>query len=84
MMSLIDFLIRFYKDFNMHKKHQVIERQIYSWKCWIIILSFSKNIDIRRAESYIISPNWIADKKTTINPKNEKDINAFSGQQFQD
>ena len=29
-------------------------------------------IDIRRAESYIISSDWIASKKATINPKNEK------------
>ena len=29
-------------------------------------------IDIRRAESYIISSHWIASKKATINPKNEK------------
>ena len=31
-------------------------------------------IDIRRAESYIMSPDWIASKKATINPKNEKDV----------
>ena len=35
-------------------------------------------IDIR-AESYIISLNWIARQKATINPKNEKD-NVFNGQ----
>ena len=27
-------------------------------------------IDIIRAESYIITPDWIASKKQTINPKN--------------
>ena len=27
-------------------------------------------IDIIRAESYIITPDWIANKKQTINPKN--------------
>ena len=32
-----------------------------------------QRIDIRRAESYIMSPDWIASKKATINPKNEKD-----------
>ena len=30
-------------------------------------------IDIRRSESYIMSPDWIASKKATRNPKNEKD-----------
>ena len=34
-------------------------------------------IDIRRAESYIMSPDWIASKKTTINPKNKKDNKCF-------
>ena len=34
-------------------------------------------IDIRRAESYIMSPDWIASKKATINPKNEKDNECF-------
>ena len=34
-------------------------------------------IDIRRAESYIISPDWIASKKATIHPKNEKDNECF-------
>ena len=29
-------------------------------------------IDIIRAESYIVSPDWKASKKATINPKNEK------------
>ena len=33
-------------------------------------------IDIR-AESYIASPEWIASKKATINPKNEKDNKCF-------
>ena len=36
-----------------------------------------QRIDIRRAESYIISPDWIASKKATINPKNEKDNKCF-------
>ena len=34
-------------------------------------------IDIIRAESYIITPDWIANKKATINPKNEKDNKCF-------
>ena len=34
-------------------------------------------IDIIRAESYIVSPNWIASQNATINPKNEKDNECF-------
>ena len=36
-----------------------------------------QRIDIRRAESYIMSPDWIASKKATINPKNEKYNKCF-------
>ena len=34
-------------------------------------------INIIRAESYIVSPDWIAIKNATINPKNEKDNKGF-------
>ena len=34
-------------------------------------------INIIIAESYIPSPDWIASKKATINPKNEKDNKCF-------
>ena len=36
-----------------------------------------KKIDIRGAESYIVTPDWIASKKATINPKKEKDNKCF-------
>ena len=36
-----------------------------------------QRIDIRRGGSYIASPDWIASKKATINPKNEKDNECF-------
>ena len=41
------------------------------------LLYHFQRIDIRRAESYIMSPDWIASKKATINPKNEKDNKCF-------
>ena len=36
-----------------------------------------QRIDIGRGESYIMSPDWIANKKATINRKNEKDNECF-------
>ena len=36
-----------------------------------------QRIDIIRAEWYIASPDWIVNKKATINPKNEKDNECF-------
>ena len=38
---------------------------------------YFQKIDIRGAESYIMSPNWIVSKKSTINQKNEKDNKCF-------
>ena len=37
----------------------------------VLYYEFHK-INIIRAESYIVSPDWIARKKATINPKNQK------------
>ena len=34
-------------------------------------------IDIRRAESYIMSPDWIVNKKPKMNPKNERENKCF-------
>ena len=36
-----------------------------------------RKINIIRAELYIPSPDWIAIKKATINPRNEKDNKCF-------
>ena len=38
---------------------------------------YFQKTDIRRAESYIKSPERIANKETTMNPKNEKDNKCF-------
>ena len=42
-----------------------------------LLYYYFQKIDIRRGESYIMSPDWIASKKATINPKNEKDNKCF-------
>ena len=42
-----------------------------------LLYYYFQTIDIRRAESYIMSPDWIVCKKATINPKNEKDNKCF-------
>ena len=36
-----------------------------------------QRIDIRKAEPYIMSPDWILSKKAKINPKTEKDNKCF-------
>ena len=42
-----------------------------------LLYYYFQRIDIRRVESYIMSPDWIASKKATINPKTEKDNKCF-------
>ena len=42
-----------------------------------LLYYYFQKIDIKRGESYIISPDWIVSKKATINPKNEKDNKCF-------
>ena len=42
-----------------------------------LLYYYFQKIDIRRGESYIMSPDWIASKKATINPKNQKDNECF-------
>ena len=42
-----------------------------------LLYYFFQKIDIRRAESYIMSPNQLVNKGASINPKNEKDNKCF-------
>ena len=42
-----------------------------------LLYYYFQKICIIRAESYIVSPNWIASKKATINPKSEKGNKCF-------
>ena len=43
----------------------------------VLLYYYFQKIDIRRAESYIKFPKWLAHKEATINPKNEKDNKCF-------
>ena len=42
-----------------------------------LLCYYFQRIDIRRGGSYIASPDWIANKKATINPKSKKDNECF-------
>ena len=43
-----------------------------------LLYNHFQKIDIRWAESYIKSPDWLVNKGVTINPKNEKDNKYFN------
>ena len=42
-----------------------------------LLYHYFQKIDIRRGESCMVSPDWIASKKATIDPKNDKDNECF-------
>ena len=42
-----------------------------------LLYYYFQKINIRRAESYIMSPDWIVNKKATINSKSERDSKCF-------
>ena len=58
-------------------KHQMKEEADLPMIVWGYLYYYFQRIDIRRGGSYITSPDWIANKKATINPKNEKDDECF-------
>ena len=43
----------------------------------VLLYYYFQKIDIRRAESYMKSPDWLVNKRATINPRNEKDNKCF-------
>ena len=49
----------------------------FSHECVALFYYYFQKIDIRRGESYIVSPDWIVSKKATTNPKNGNDNECF-------
>ena len=43
----------------------------------VLLYQHFQRTEIRRDESYIMSPDWTASKKATINPKNETENECF-------
>ena len=64
-------------EFKEQWKHHMKEEADLDMTVLGYYIIISKKINITRAESYILSPDWIASKKTTINSKNEKDNECF-------
>ena len=49
----------------------------FIFECVDVLYYYFHRIDMRRGESYIKSPEWLKNKKATINPKNINDNNCF-------
>ena len=73
-MSLINFLIHFYKRAQETSNER--GREFIPDNVELLYYHFQR-IEIRTAESHIMPPDQIASKKATINPKNEKDNECF-------
>ena len=75
-MSLINFLILFKRFQNAQETSNERGNEFIPDSVELLYSHFER-IDIRRAESHIISRDWIASKKATINPENKKDNECF-------
>ena len=69
-------------DTLLQKFQQAIEtsnekRSKLTHESVVLLYYYFQKIDIRRAESYIKSAEWLAHKEATINPRNEND-NKFN------
>ena len=69
-------------DTTLQRFQQVIEtsndrESRFTHESVVLLYYYFQKIDIRRAESYIKSPDWVVSKKATINPKNEKENKCF-------
>ena len=69
-------------DTTLQRFQQVIEtsndrESRFTHESVVLLYYYFQKIDIRRAESYIKSPDWLVNKGATINPKNEKDNKCF-------
>ena len=73
----------FSEKHTMHSKSKAVEVYMGSDTEDVIATTFNTLLQNFQSaqetsnESYIISPDWIARKKATINPKNEKDNKCF-------
>ena len=52
-------------------------RSGFAHKSVALLYYYFQKINIVKAESYIMSPEWIVNKGATINSKNEKDNKCF-------
>ena len=78
--NAIDIINKLYESFlnNHQKKEQILRNgSNYTFESIDILGVHFHDIRLKRGKSYIKSPEWIANKKATINPKNAKDNKCF-------
>ena len=75
-----DIIDKLYESFlnNYQKEEQILRNgSNYTFESVDILGIHFHDIKLKRGKSYIKSPEWIANKKATINPKNTKDNKFF-------
>ena len=79
MILLMNFLNLFLS--NYQKEEQILRNGgNYIFESVDVLNIHFYKIDLKRGKSYIKSPEWIQNKKATINPKILKIINVFNTQ----
>ena len=77
MKSLIYFLILCLQRFQEAKETSFERVSQFIFENVDLLYYYVHKIDMRRSASYIENPEWIKNKKATINPKNMNDDNCF-------
>ena len=75
-----DIIDKLYESFlnNYQEEEQILRNgSNYTFESVDILGIHFHDIKLKRGKSYIKSPEWIANKKATINPKNTKDNKFF-------
>ena len=65
-----DIINELFKSFLNNYQKEDIEKLFCIRKCWFIVLSCWWN-KFKRGKSYIKSPEWLVNKRATINPKSK-------------
>ena len=78
---ILKILALYIQQVNLQKCYSITKNGIeFTHESVTLLYFYFQKIDIRRAESYIMSPVWIVSKKVTNIRKMKKIINAFSDQ----
>ena len=77
--TIIEELFETFKN-NYQKEEQIIKGSDFNFESLDLMDYKLHKVSLKRDGSYIKSPEWLINKRATINPKNEKDkrINVFS------
>ena len=77
--TIIEELFETFKN-NYQKEEQIIKGSDFNFESLDLMDYKLHKVSLKRGGSYIKSPEWLINKRATINPKNEKDkrINVFS------